>query len=942
MVKELVMDNMYNSGLLSDSMKSADRFAFDSNEFQSIFDGKKDTQYMDYTESSFSFNKVEENINSHYSNNIHTADGRFNNKVSTNSTTISPANTKNKASVACKTNKVSGDTQNVESDGYSFSVRESLQNDNEVVNRGQNKEVQQAEAAEDTEITAADRGNTSVQSVKQEDTSDVTDEKTDNDSANLSGNNTMFDDTANEDIVDSDNEIINATSPTEKESMNDIHNLQTDVQNLVNDTNLLMYQTAQITANIGSAGLPEIPADSAQEIFDAVTVDEVNTEVLPEKGLESSSQAKPLQTANAHNIGQTINAKTEQITSGINTRLADDNADIELRLQIQPDVNDETAANRVKIDVLDYGLREPQNVEDTGTPAGINTVQNLEQANQQANTSGLLLNENEWQVLDEVGQYEFTGNLASNDTTELLDDVLQQGTDTEIIDSVETTDINQQTTDAQEVLQEKDLNIDNLDIKTPQQIQDVDIDAEIQNTVSPVKISNVIKNETANSVSIQDDGVETGAAARPVETKGQFEQNNSEVANVSEMDITDSSDLITDDVEKSDVNTQKQLDTNLKIITPDEQADTDLDVNVKAESKNNDLYKSEMDDKAVTKSVIEPEVDNTGSENSNGTNSDSTNPDNANTDSTASDGQTDDARQSLFKKNAKEDDIDMNLQERTRLVYVDMTDTSSSTGDDVIAQLESKFDSEIYSSEYNNDETISVQSEDLTSYTDIDVEAADTNIKVTSLEDIVDEKMADELNITLKESVSSPKDGYSSTNSTTEQLIRYAIEGDTGFDTKLTSNIRQEVQSQITGNTNSASKEVLAQINEKLTSFNFRPGAKLTMQLNPEELGTVEIKLTNTLDGIKAEMTASSDDAGNMLNKHIDELKDTLQKYGVRLDKVAVSTTPPQQSGTQQDYTEQDGSQKQQQEPKQQHKEERGTKNFEDMVNSFYEEVNKE
>jgi flagellar hook-length control protein FliK len=84
-------------------------------------------------------------------------------------------------------------------------------------------------------------------------------------------------------------------------------------------------------------------------------------------------------------------------------------------------------------------------------------------------------------------------------------------------------------------------------------------------------------------------------------------------------------------------------------------------------------------------------------------------------------------------------------------------------------------------------------------------------------------------------------------------------------------------------------------------------------------------------------MTASSDDAADMLKKNIDDLKETLQKYGVRFDNVSVKTTATQQNAQNQDYTQQDSNQKQQQEQKRE-SERQDKKQFDEMMNSFTDE----
>ena len=113
------------------------------------------------------------------------------------------------------------------------------------------------------------------------------------------------------------------------------------------------------------------------------------------------------------------------------------------------------------------------------------------------------------------------------------------------------------------------------------------------------------------------------------------------------------------------------------------------------------------------------------------------------------------------------------------------------------------------------------------------------------------------------------------------------------------------------------------------------------MQLSPENLGKIEISLTNTAKGVVAEMMVSSDDTCELMKKNIEDLKETLQKYGVRFDNVTVKTAPSQQSSSNQDYTEQQGNAH-----KQNHEQKREEKNngrsFDDTFSSFTEEQDEE
>ena len=506
-----------------------------------------------------------------------------------------------------------------------------------------------------------------------------------------------------------------------------------------------------------------------------------------------------------------------------------------------------------------------------------------------------------WEILDKNSQYEYTDMVMINETSEAAADTTAEvSANSNLTQTVETIDEN---------------SITESETFKKNQINDSILKSELQTEVTA---GGDIETETISNNSSNSGA---GADENPVtETRTDNEAPSNSIENGDlKSQIVEDEDAVLDSVSNEEKNVQKQktrvqeqTETDLRSISPDEQSDTDVEQVTGNENDDSEITVDE--ENTDTEIEIISDTENL---------TDSENP------------------KSGYSNEKYNNDADTSLQERTRLAYVDMTNVSEPVENDILTQLENRFGSdgnEIYSSV--SKETDSVN--DLINNTDADAELLNENkMKAASLEEVVDEGMADELNIKLTDNASGSKQVYSGTNSTAEQLIRYSIEGETGFDNRLASALKQNV-SQQSSNVMTNSKEILAQINEKLTTFNFRPGAKLTMQLSPENLGTVEIKLTNTLEGIRAEMTATSDDAGNALNKHIDDLRDTLQKYGVRLDRVSVSTTQPQQSNTQQDYTEQGHSQRQQQEQKGQYKEERGTQKFEDMVSSFYEEGNKE
>lgn len=290
-------------------------------------------------------------------------------------------------------------------------------------------------------------------------------------------------------------------------------------------------------------------------------------------------------------------------------------------------------------------------------------------------------------------------------------------------------------------------------------------------------------------------------------------------------------------------------------------------------------------------------------------------------------------------KITEQEDLDAYIDNCIKLAYVE-TPVKNSQEQDVISVLESKFAEDI---QIEEDIEYSSFNDEVT-YEDEDVAMEVEYEQVASLDELVDIEEVDDLKLQLKGQVSAVDKSTvtSSSNSTTEQMIRFAIEGETGFEPTM--QLSNTFKSQTTLSQQAfqpTAKDVLAQLSEKLSTFNLNAGSKLTMQLSPENLGKIEISLTNTAKGIIAEMTVSSDDTCELMKKNIDDLKDTLQKYGVRFDNVTVKTAPAQQSAANQDYTEHEGN-AQKQEHEQKREEKNNGRSFDDTFSSFTEEQDEE
>ena len=162
-----------------------------------------------------------------------------------------------------------------------------------------------------------------------------------------------------------------------------------------------------------------------------------------------------------------------------------------------------------------------------------------------------------------------------------------------------------------------------------------------------------------------------------------------------------------------------------------------------------------------------------------------------------------------------------------------------------------------------------------------------------------------------------------------------------------TSQINSVLNAQTTSQTNSQTyqvqdinkEDIIAQIHNKLQSLNNTNNTKLTMVLNPESLGKVQIQLANTKDGMVAELLVSSQNVKDILDTNISQLKDTLTAHGVQVNDVSVKINHSE-NNAQMDYTEQENqnSNKHNQEEQKQNKEKDENK-FEEMFSNSKESI---
>lgn len=88
--------------------------------------------------------------------------------------------------------------------------------------------------------------------------------------------------------------------------------------------------------------------------------------------------------------------------------------------------------------------------------------------------------------------------------------------------------------------------------------------------------------------------------------------------------------------------------------------------------------------------------------------------------------------------------------------------------------------------------------------------------------------------------------------------------------------------------------DILSQINNQLNTLKEETTSKVSIILKPENLGKITLELTNGKDGLVAKMTTDNAQVKELLDKHLDSLKDTLGNQGVNVNNVTVKVNETQ------------------------------------------------
>lgn len=99
---------------------------------------------------------------------------------------------------------------------------------------------------------------------------------------------------------------------------------------------------------------------------------------------------------------------------------------------------------------------------------------------------------------------------------------------------------------------------------------------------------------------------------------------------------------------------------------------------------------------------------------------------------------------------------------------------------------------------------------------------------------------------------------------------------------------REPVPTPSAGTAFMAEQQVLDQVVQRLSLRSFQGSQRLTMDLQPAELGQVHLELVQEQDRIQVRLLAQSSEAQGILERSLPQLQEALQQQGLRLDSIQV------------------------------------------------------
>ncbi|MGE4292526.1 MAG: flagellar hook-length control protein FliK [Desulfovibrio sp.] len=98
---------------------------------------------------------------------------------------------------------------------------------------------------------------------------------------------------------------------------------------------------------------------------------------------------------------------------------------------------------------------------------------------------------------------------------------------------------------------------------------------------------------------------------------------------------------------------------------------------------------------------------------------------------------------------------------------------------------------------------------------------------------------------------------------------------------------------------NTTAPKMLNQVQDALLKGTAGGGKRLTIQLNPQELGTLSVAITVKNKDVQATIRTDNAETAKLLSGHMEALKQSLEEQGLKVTKMEVQTQLPGQDGQQ-------------------------------------------
>jgi len=92
--------------------------------------------------------------------------------------------------------------------------------------------------------------------------------------------------------------------------------------------------------------------------------------------------------------------------------------------------------------------------------------------------------------------------------------------------------------------------------------------------------------------------------------------------------------------------------------------------------------------------------------------------------------------------------------------------------------------------------------------------------------------------------------------------------------------------------------EIIKQVSHALESLTRGGQSTLRLQLNPQDMGRIDLRLTSSMDGLRVWIQADQAQTGRLLESSLNQLKQSLHEAGVQLSQLSVGQGNDQQPGT--------------------------------------------